>query len=300
MIANTMAAIVAFRPEFKALLALASQAKTEVALVVVFANSALEESLADALRAAGVEVIAAPLNMGLGEAFNQCAEAGRRAGMKRLFLLDQDSEPPAGLIGALSRTADALAARGDNPAVIGPRIVSPPGSNYKAPRYFARPGPAPFEAAEPVHYVISSGSLIGLEALERVGPFRADFFIDAIDTEWCFRAWAKGMSCWVMHGPAMAHRIGQGVVRKLGRAMPRQALFRLYAYVRNQSHCLTLVHVPFGWKLRISAHLARVVLAYWIEARFSPRFLLHMMQAAWRGLRGRLGPPPGAENAAPA
>lgn len=289
------AAIVAFRPAAELLVPLARAAAREAELVMVFANSALSEDVRDALQACGTAIIAPGANVGLGAAFNQCAAAAAEAGMTRLLLLDQDSEIPDGFVGALAEEMDGLAAQGEAPAVVGPRIVSPPGADFKAPRYFAQPGARAIGDVAPVRYVISSGSLIDLAAWARVGPFRADFFIDAIDTEWCFRAWARGASCWVARGVEMRHRIGQGVVRNLGAAVPRQARFRLYAYVRNQSHCLTLAHIPLLWKLRSFAHVVRVVLVYWIDARFSLGFLGSMIEAAWRGLRGKLGPPPGAE-----
>lgn len=287
------AAIVAFHPEPDLIVALARAAAREAAHVIVFANSPLDVRLQSALREVGAALIEAPSNVGLGEAFNQCAAAVRARGMRRLLLLDQDSEVPDGMIAALSRAMDALIARGEAPAVIGPSIASPPGTDFKPPRYFPRRGVRALGEAAPVQYVISSGSLIALDAFDRVGPFRADFFIDAVDTEWCFRAWAKGGSCWVLRGVEMRHRIGQGVVRNFAGAAPRQAPFRLYAYVRNQSHCLTLAHIPLSWKARIAAHVVRVVLTYWIDARFSPRFLFSMIQAASRGFRGELGPPPG-------
>ena len=298
MIANSAAAIVAFRPEPEALLALARQAKAQAALVFVFANSELDTDLAEALRAADVELIAAPINVGLGEAFNQLAEAAAGAGMRRLLLLDQDSEIPPGFIAALADAADALTARGEKPAVVGPRIVSPPGSNYKAPRYFSRGGIAPLKGAQAVHYVISSGSLVDLEALNEVGAFRADFFIDAIDTEWCFRAWSRGRSCWVENDVSMLHRIGQGTLRTLGAGVPRQPDFRLYAFARNQAHCLTLAHVPLAWKLRFFLHVGRVTLASWAARNYRLGFAAMMAQAFFRGLGGELGPPPGVENIA--
>jgi rhamnosyltransferase len=204
------------------------------------------------------------------------------------------------MIEALAARMDTLEATGERVAVVGPRIVSPVGTDFKAPRYFPRPGVAAHAGAKPVHYVISSGSLIDLRTLRDVGPFRADFFIDAIDTEWCFRAWTHGASCWTADEVTMIHRIGAGVVRVrgLGNATPRQPEFRLYAYVRNQAHCLTLAHIPLAWKARFAAHLVRVVLVSWIDRGGRLSFLGAMMQAAWRGFRGRLGPPPGASGLA--
>ncbi|MGE0742030.1 MAG: glycosyltransferase family 2 protein [Hyphomonadaceae bacterium] len=300
--ADVAAGIVAFRPDPTLLLPLVRALMAEVSPAIVFVNGALDAAIENDLREAGADLIRAPYNLGVAEGFNVCALAAILAGKRRVLLLDQDSQIPEGLAARLSGAMDALAAQGRAPAVIGPSIVSPrdDAANFKPPRYFPRASAAQVGDCQAVQYVISSGSLIDLDAFRRVGRFRSDFFIDAIDTEWCFRAWSKGASCWVDRGVEMEHRIGRGIVKKrgFGPAIPRQAEFRLYAYVRNQAHSLTLSHVPALWKARIGAHIARAVLVYWIEHRFSLRFLAAMGQAWSRGRRGQLGPPPGAEETA--
>ena len=299
---NIGACIVAFRPDATQITTLARAIAPQVGAVYVFNNGGVPHDLAQRLRAVGVEIVEPGGNVGVAEAFNVCAQKAAASGKTRLLLLDQDSAVSADMVEALAARMDALEAAGERVGVVGPRIVSPVGADFKAPRYFPRPGVAARAGAKPVHYVISSGSLIDLSAFREVGPFRADFFIDAIDTEWCFRAWARGASCWVADGVSMTHRIGAGVVRvrALGNATPRQPDFRLYAYVRNQAHCLTLGHLPLAWKARFAAHLIRVVLVSWIDRGGRLSFLGAMMQAAWRGFYGKLGAPPGAENVASA
>jgi rhamnosyltransferase len=296
--ADIAACIVAFRPDATLISALAQVVAPQVGALYVVNNGGVTDELAQRLRAAGAELVEPGANVGVAEAFNICALKAGAAGNARLLLLDQDSNVSPDMVEALAARLDALAAAGERVAVIGPRIVSP--SDFKAPRYFPRPGRAARAGATPVQYLISSGSLIELSALREIGSFRADFFIDAIDTEWCFRAWARGVSCWVADDVSMVHRIGAGVVRVhgFGNATPRQPDFRLYAYVRNQAHCLTLPHIPLAWKARFAAHVARVVLVSWIDRGGRPSFLGAMMQAAWRGLRGKLGPPPGASGLA--
>ncbi|MFT3729145.1 MAG: hypothetical protein QM759_15085 [Terricaulis sp.] len=292
------ACIVAFQPDAVLLEQLARAARAEAGLVYIFINGGVGESLQTRLEDLGCTPIIAPYNLGVGEAFNICALAAILAGKKQFLLLDQDSELAPGTIAALRETFDALSAAGEEPAAVGPAIVSPPGETYKSPRYFRRAGRAVRAGAAPVQYVISSGSLISLEAFRRVGRFRSDFFIDAIDTEWCFRAWARGASCWTLPSVSMVHRIGTGVVRGAGRAIPRQSPMRLYTYVRNQTACLRMPHVPHSWKLRIAAHVIRVVFVNWLDSGRPAGFLHSMADAARAGWCNALGPPPGAQNAA--
>lgn len=296
------AGIVVFRPDPALLLPLIEAVAREAAPVFLLANGPLDPDLAARLDAEPVEVIQAPSNLGVAEGFNLCVLAALLRGKTRILLLDQDSRLASGMVAALSAAMDEVAAAGECPAVVGPRIVSPIGAEteFKAPRYFARQGFPMIGAAAPVHYVISSGSLVDLAAFRVVGPWRSDYFIDGVDTEWCFRAWSKGRSCWVARESSMEHRIGKGVIKAglLGRAVPRQPDFRLFAYVRNQVYGLLLAHVPIGWKMRVIAHTARIVLLSWADRGFEPRFLAAMSAAMGDGLVGRLGPPPGAENAA--
>lgn len=294
--AEIAACIVAFRPDPALITALAQSIGPQVGALYVFNNGGVSDALAQSLRDAGAELIGDGRNFGVAEAFNHCVEKAAAAGKACLLLLDQDSNVAPDMVEALAARMEGLIAAGERVAAIGPRIVSPPDADFKAPRYFPRSGLDTRVSATPVQYVISSGSLVDLNTLRDVGPFRADFFIDAIDTEWCFRAWARGASCWVAEDVTMVHRIGAGVVRGLGNAMPRQPDFRLYTYVRNQAHCLTLPHIPLTWKARFAMHLTRVVLVSWIDRDGRLSFLGAMMQAAWRGLRGKLGPPPGAQN----
>lgn len=292
------AGIVVFRPDRKLLLELARALKREADAVFAFVNGAIEADLEGALRDLGVEVIASDYNLGVAEALNMLALAAILSGHRRLLLMDQDSIWPRGGLRKLGAAMDAAYEAGERPAAVGPTIRAPEG--YKAPRYFPVSGVRPIPAAAPVRTIITSGSLIDLDAFRAVGPFRSDFFMDAVDTEWCFRAWSRGKSCWAAHEVEMIHTIGSGAMgsRWLGPPIPRQKPFRLYAYVRNQSACLRLPHLSILWKIRIAVHLARVALimaacrepGYAVSKTFFP--------AVRDGFAGRLGPPPGSEEVA--
>lgn len=56
--------------------------------------------------------------------------------------------------------------------------------------------------------IVTSGSLLPLTAYERVGPFREDFFIDAIDYVFCMRARAKGFRVVKVCRLGMTHCLG--------------------------------------------------------------------------------------------
>jgi rhamnosyltransferase len=299
--ARPAAGIVVFRPDLNLLLPLIDAMLQQCAPVIVFLNGP-HEALAPALGERPVELIESSYNLGVAEALNILVLAAAWKGKRRLLLLDQDSQLPPAIVARLDEAMDDLAARGERPAAIGPKVVSPADAPaaYRAPRMFTQPGRAPVGTATPVRFLITSGTLLNLDAFSRIGRFRSDYFIDAVDTEWCFRAWGRGFSCWVRTDVCMEHRVGSGIMKAgpFGPPIPLQTDMRLYSYVRNQAHGIRLPHIPLVWKGRFVLHIVRLTLVAWAHHGFRLDFLVNMANAVWRGVRGRLGPPPGAENAA--
>ena len=297
---SAFAGVVAFRPDPSLIIPLTQSLLGQTARVFVFVNGVVDSAVRCDLREAGAELIESEYNLGIAEALNILALASMLAGASRLLLMDQDSRPPEDLVARLEGAMSALQEAGETPAVVGPRIVSPTGEEqvYKPPRYFPVHKRAKHGACTRVRYVITSGSLIDLAIYRRIGPFRSDFFMDAVDTEWCFRAAAAGHSCWVENKLEMPHTIGGGMLRVLGLgAIPLQKPFRMYAYLRNQAHCLTLMHVPTSWKARIAAHLVRTCVIMGACGQEEYRLSRIAIPALRDGFAGRLGPPPGAEAA---
>ncbi|SFK17393.1 glycosyltransferase family protein [Falsiroseomonas stagni] len=230
-------------------------------------------------------------NQGLGVAYNRMAAVARAEGFEALLLLDQDSSPPSAMVAALRGARARLIAAGECPAVVGPMPVAARGCGCKAPRAFRRGAAAPVAGAVPLEFVISSGSLIDLAAFEAVGWFREDFFIDAVDIEWCLRAWAGHFSCWMLATMPMPHRLGSGVLRVplLGLRLARQPPRRLYTHARNQVAMLRLASVPVAWKCRAALTIAAQSVLYAAAGR-SWQALRAFFLGVTDGMRDRLGP----------
>ncbi|WP_298965301.1 glycosyltransferase family 2 protein [uncultured Methylobacterium sp.] len=242
----------------------------------------------------GLRLLGDGRNAGIARGLNAAAEAALADGRRHLLLLDQDATPgpdlPARLLAALER----LTATGAQVAVVGPQPRAGEGA-HKAPRYPARPGVVPVGSLEPVDFLATTGSLIALDAYRAVGPFRDDFFIDGVDLEWCFRAWARGWSCWADRDTGIVHHVGGGVIRArfLPVAMPRQSVPRMATYLRNSVYAWRLAHVPWRWRLRQAAYLPLQAGLYWADAGYRPAVLAGLGRGVLDGLRGQLGPPVG-------
>jgi rhamnosyltransferase len=87
--------------------------------------------------------------------------------------------------------------------------------------------------------VITSGSLLSLVAHREVGGFRDDFFIDAVDEEYCLRCSAKGFRNFLVLKPLMVHSIGNMKnhflfgCRAFKFVLHHHPSWRIYYFVRN-------------------------------------------------------------------
>ncbi|BCM85206.1 glycosyltransferase family 2 protein [Methylobacterium indicum] len=285
--------ITVFRPTPEQVAALLARAEAETRRTIVFDNGGLPPEAVARLCAGGGVVLSADGNIGVGGALDAIARAAAAAGAGQVLLLDQDAAFTPGQVADLEAAMAQLRGSHPPPAVVGPRPEAAPGR--KAPTYPRRPGVPDRDGLVPVEFLATSGSLVDLAAYAEIGPFRSDFFIDGVDLEWCFRAWARGHACWMEPGTALPHRVGAGVIRwrALGLEMPRQPLFRMAAYLRNSVYAWRLPHVPRRWKLRQAAYLPLQALLVWADSGYRPAVAMRLAGAVADGLRGRLGPPEG-------
>jgi len=298
---RTIAGIVAFYPDPARVLRLIASIADDVSRIVLFANSPLEAAIKNGLSTAAaqtsVTLIAPGENVGLGSAYNRIVELARLEGAEFVLLFDQDSTPSEGMVRRLEHLADELKSRGEKPAVVGPRPTKANGEPFKVPRRRSSAEGLPGLA---VDFAISSGSLIALRATAEVGPFNEEFFIDAIDIEWCSRAWSAGWSVWLGVDIPMTHRLGRGVIHlPLGLRLTDQPSERLYTYFRNQVAMLRLPHVPSAWKLRFIASLPARCLIYALRNGFARPAVSAIIFGLIDGIAHRLGPPAAGRQSRP-
>lgn len=287
---SVAAATVLYNPDLGQLDALLAPLERDGIRVFIFLNGPVAPAVEARLAASNTVLLRSPANLGLGHALNAVAEAAAAEGFAFLLLLDQDSVPPPELAESLAVQFDRLPSPA---AALGPRLVAPQGEHYLEPRYARRSAAGP--GISLVDFLPTSGTLLSLAAWRKIGPFRADYFIDGIDVEWCFRASASGHGCYLAEAIAMPHRWGDATAQ--ARRKPqilRQSLTRSFYYFRNTMVSLRLPHMPLGWRFRSCLRiLAQAVLLLGMQP-FSGRTWRTVAAALSSGLRGKLGPiPPG-------
>jgi rhamnosyltransferase len=176
-----------------------------------------------------VDFIENPENLGVATALNQAASHARHLGCSWLITFDQDSVPFANLLDGLLEARSA-APRGGDVAMIGSNFVIN-GTNLLFFGCGSNPaGPVERET------LITSGSLLSLEAYEELGPFRDDFFIDGVDSEYCLRLRRNGYRVFAACKPLMEHNLGSLRVERFLWKRPmisHHSALRRYYITRN-------------------------------------------------------------------
>lgn len=296
------AATVLYRPDAEVLDALLAPLVEAQLRIIIFINGPVSEAIEQRLAGRlNLRLIRSNENIGLGAGLNAVVAAAEGEGFGHIALFDQDSTPDAALLPRLLAAFDAVAKQSSiPPAVLGPVLVAPENEAFLPPWYSRRPT-ALATGVTAVDFLPTSGTLVSIAAWRAIGPFRADYFIDGIDVEWCFRAWAKGFSCGLAEELRMVHR--WGYVAEAGKRRPqilRQSDLRTYFYLRNAVEGLRLPHLPLRWRGRVALRLALQAGLLLVDRRFGRSTRRLVSRAICDGWAGRLGPAPAAITAPPA
>jgi rhamnosyltransferase len=222
------------------------------------------DALLDSVAAAGDSVVRLDANSGIAVALNRGIDRARDLGATSVLTLDQDSAVTADHV---ARTAEAYRAA---------KAGSPVG--FVVPEYFSSvrqsvPGSGTPPRAD--HRAIQSGMLIPLDAIDRIGPFREDLFIDLVDLEYILRSESRGFPGVAAPGLNLEHSLGASYENRLFGIPIRLPLlpstltlsspFRYYYRARNRIVVNRLHGRRFGGRLRRDTlidvlHFANVVL----------------------------------------
>ena len=128
--------------------------------------------------------------------------------------------------------------------------------------------------------IMSSISLIPCKVFNIVGGFDESLFIDAVDYEWCWRAWNKcGMRSFVDLSVAIEHQLGSPG-KFLWRDISVSSPMRLYYQFRNCIWLSKVSYTPTFWKLKVLRKYICKFLVYPIF--FRPR--ISYLKSAIRGI----------------
>lgn len=173
-------------------------------------------------------------NVGVAAALNQGLAHASRMGYQWILALDQDTLCLPDMADTLLKVASACQPK---PVVVGGNYFDPQSNRTKVPTGRS----AGFLEQKTV---ITSGSLIDVGQALALGGFRADFFIDQVDHEFCLRARAHGHKVVISRKQVMTHSVGRagGVRIPFLGVLPNHPPLRKYYIARN-----TVVTVAEYW-----------------------------------------------------
>lgn len=234
-------------------------------------------------------------NIGQAAALNRALDEVARRGYELALLFDQDSSIGAHFVeNLLTAWDEAQALTPGRVAAVGPRLVEPHSGRRMPFRSFRSLLERQESPATPdgklIHtaFLITSGSLVSLQALAHIGPMRIDYFIDNVDLEWCFRAVSKGYALYGSEHASLLHRIGEdsdNPLVKRGLIVQHSAL-RYYYSTRNRRHLHRQPYAPMVWRIKDNVRWALKTLyllltsaerrAFWSSLRRALRDARHL------------------------
>ena len=241
------AVVVSFQPDIPELLKNLQQISSQVEQIVLVDNASAQQ---DAIisRCKGVaSVIPQNVNSGLGSAHNLGIEYARMQGATHVIIFDQDSLPKEGMVAALLHSLHSLESTGEKISAVGPRYVGTDAETgeqhqsffvkfgwLKFQRNYCQTDANDYPSAD---FLISSGALFSINALQEIGLMDEQLFIDHVDTEWFLRAKSKGYSAYGVCNAWMEHGLGEQTKKVKGlfreRNIPQHKPFRYYYIFRN-------------------------------------------------------------------
>jgi len=196
--------------------------------VVVVCNSIVDLTMFDLENKKNLEVIENCNNIGLGAALNQGIQRIFEAGFQFVTTFDQDTIILEGYRLELVR-AYLILNRNHNIGIVAPdyipEVVSKSAYN-RNDEYFT------------ITAAVQSGCLYTRECIESCGPFREDFFIESIDTEFCLRAGNLGYEIGCCRKPLMFHGAGRNIIKSFfGKnvVVTEHSIERVFLQYRNFS-----------------------------------------------------------------
>lgn len=232
--------------------------QTSHVVVVDDGGGAGFESVFAEVTAAGADLIRLRENSGIGAALNHGINRARADGKVRYVVtVDQDSLLPPGYVDSLLAGEESARKSGVVPGMVGPARIRGNPVMSLGTRNGVVLGKEP----------IQSGLMFTAEALDKLGDFREELFIDLVDTEFYLRAMDAGCPT-VLAEAEFDHSLGTFVeARIFGLPIPLRgqplkvriaASWRYYYIFRNR----ILVSRQY-----VRRHPAWVAAGYWTDFR---------------------------------
>jgi rhamnosyltransferase len=228
-----------------------------------------------------------PGNIGIAAAQNTGLKDLMLSGCEFGLLLDQDSSVSDSFVSSLASLLENSNYNERDIVAIGPRILCSFSDKIVKPR--VQKELTIYNDMVCVSQIISSGMMINLNILERIGFKDESLFIDGVDHEWCWRAGGSNFQVAIANDIEMTHTLGDSRSRFAGLTYKVGAPIRLYYQFRNILLLTRREYVPNYWKCRNLLVLPIRFFANTLLQDNKRLRLKYMLHGLWDGILGRTG-----------
>lgn len=300
---RVFAIVVTFLPSREALHALLKRLESQVSGVIVVDNNPENDvtvpTLIDALHSHHVQLIRLNDNLGIAKALNVGIECAIQNDADYVLLSDQDSLPDTNMVSNLLQSVNTLLQNGHRVGAIGPTyrdlytdMTYPFQVTIPGKFFYGHTIPTSQCPIIPVLTLITSGTLIPIQALHKIGLMREDFFIDYVDIEWCHRATHAGYGLWGTSNTLLLHRLGERSLRVWYLRWRKESAYpplRMYYRIRNFVALCRIRYIPLRWKVRSAWYSLGLIYTHVCYGRQRSATCLMVTRAVIDGLCNRMG-----------
>ncbi|EMX8400327.1 rhamnosyltransferase [Yersinia enterocolitica] len=298
---STFAVVVTFNPEVDVFNRLIDSIMPQVDQVIIVDNGSSNEIFLSLkkiiINYPHLHLISLQDNIGIASAQNCGIKMSIDMGASHILLLDHDSIPADDMVDKLLNLELKLLSQGRQVGAVGPtsvdrRTSTRSGFVRKNGIFIKRIYPDSLKGFIETDFLIASGTLIRVAVLQHVGLMNDGYFIDHVDTEWCFRAVNLGYELFGCRDALLNHSLGDSVIRIwIGRwrEIPKHSPMRNYYIFRNTIHMVATTPMSVSWKL---AHVYRLMMFFvFFMIAAKPRYgrFIMMFKGSFDGIRGISG-----------
>jgi rhamnosyltransferase len=293
--------IICFYPENTKLITLVERLVDQVDSIYILNNGGLRDEIREKLvKISNIVICDYESNLGIATALNRGLRLAEFENVDFAITFDQDSEPLLNHVSMLLDSWDKLNINKISTikiGAIGPVFFDDRKKEHEYSFSYAK-GLIVHKVKSTIKQniveadiLITSGMLFPLTLWRDDIRFKESLFIDLVDTDWCFRARAKGYKHFGSFNVRMKHAMSDShPVRVFGVSILKYSPLRRYYYFRN---CISLIkksYTPIAYRIRFTIGLIVMLLCSPIIDEHKLQSIIFILKGILDGFREKLGP----------
>lgn len=290
------AVIVTYNPDIAVFESGLSSLLPQVAAVVVVDNASRNISeIRELTGPPSCRLVTLPDNQGIAHAQNIGIELGVVSGATHILFLDQDTILRPRTVSRLVAFCSSLQDRKIQVGSVGNfyRDIHDARLNdvWRAKGFslYQEHFPTDRPVVAEADFIIASGALMPVVALQKVGLMDAGLFIDLVDVEWGLRAGSMGFRHFLQNRDVMRHAIGSARRKFFGKSVTLHHPIRDYYALRNSILLARRPYIPSAWRLYFLRRIFTFFIGFVLLGDQRPTRIRLMLQGLRDGLFGRNG-----------